>query len=452
LSPSADDEYFADGMTEDIIAQLSKVASLKVISRTSVMRYKKTEESLRDIAPKLGASHLVEGTVRRAGNRLRIVTQLIEAASDAHLWAETYDREMTDVFATQSEVAMRVVDALKAALTHDERARITRRPTENLDAYNAYLLGRFQIARRSADSLENAIVQFRRAVELDPKFAPPYAGLADAYTLSSIGYGRAATNSLQTARSAARRAIALDESLAEGHTALGYVQCWFEWNLDAAERSFRRAIELNPSHAQAYQWLAQVHIGRTNDVAALEAIARARDLDPLSVLVACEAGWPLFFMGDYSRAEAHYRRVLTMDSSFGLAHYNLGESLEGLGRVADAIDEYERAVTLTGGGAFAIAKLVRLLVRSGRSDEATRYAGLVQQRADSGEAIQAWLASVLDSLGRIDDAVLAFERAIAAREPAVLMAVIRPAAYVVENLQHDSRFASLIGRVRPISE
>jgi tetratricopeptide (TPR) repeat protein len=298
-------------------------------------------------------------------------------------------------------------------------------------------------------SLEQATTHFRRAIELDPSYAAPHAGLADAYTLRVVGYGFAATDSFSTAKTMALRAVELNETLAEGHTALGFVHLCFDWDPDAAERSFRRAIDLNPSLAQAHQWLAQVHIARANDREALVAVRRALELDPLSVVTTCEAGWPLSFMGEHAQAAEQFRRALAMDPDFGLAHYNLANTHEELGEVEDAIAAYERAVSLTGGAAFAIARLVRLLASTGRLEEAERYANDVRERAERGETIQAWLASVLDSLGRVDDAVAAFERAIDAREPYVFFAKWRPASYAMTNMPRHPRFPELLSRIRP---
>jgi serine/threonine-protein kinase len=446
LSSDPENEYFSDGITEDIISQLSKIGRLKVISRTSTMRYKRTDKPVRDIAAELGVDAILEGSVRRTGNRVRLVAQLIDAAQDEHLWSETYDRDLTDVFAIQSELALNVASALRAVLMPGERERVQRKPTDNVDAYNWYLLGRYALNRRTSEGIRRATECFEQAIAADPRFAVAYAGLADTYTLAGIGYGAAPTDALPRAKQAAMEAIRLDESLGEAHTSLGYILVNYDWDFFAAQRAFRRAIELNPSSAQAHQWMAHAlaYVGLFDG--SIVEFRRALDLDPLSVVLTAEQGWPYYYIRDFETAMAHSRRALAMDADFALAHFNLGWGYDEIGQPREALAQHAEAVRLSNGVAFSLAFLARAHDRVGETAEARRILAELIARANRGEVVNVFVAFVHEALGERDEALRWLERAYEAREPS--MAFLHHEAFLAfHSLRHDARFDALVGRI-----
>lgn len=303
-----DQDYFADGMTEELISVISRIQGLDVIARTSIMAYRDTNKSVSEIGRELRVGTILEGSVRKAGNQLRITVQLIDVATQGHLWSRDYDREMREVFHVQSDIARNVASALEVTLLRNEEQRIERAPTGNLEAYDLYLLGRHHLNKRTDATLRKAIDHFERAAELDRSFAPAFAGLADAYVLAGIGYA-AIPDALSRASHAATRALELDGNLSEAHTSLGYVLLNRDWDWRAAERSFARALELSPSNAPAHQWFAHVAIYRRQYEEATRRVDRARELDPLSVLIQDESGWPAHHNGDFDEALSRFRRA-----------------------------------------------------------------------------------------------------------------------------------------------
>jgi adenylate cyclase len=340
MSPGADHEYFSDGVTEEILALLSRIEGLKVISRTSVMRYKKTDKPMRQIAEELGVATILEGSVRQAGQRVRITAQLIDAATDEHLWAERYDRDLEDIFAIQTDVAERIVEALSVRLKPREKARLAERPTENLEAYQAYLKGRHFLSRRTETTLRQAIEQLRKAVTADPAFAQAWAGLADAYALLPSYSATPALEAYAEARAAAGRALALDPELGEAHAALGFAAAQ-EWHWEEAEAEYRRALELSPGYAIAYHWYGLFLRGRGRTEEALAALAHALELDPVSLPVHMAIGVGLIGERRFDEAIDVFRKVIEMDPGYVNAHHNLANPYLCQRRFEDALAEWE---------------------------------------------------------------------------------------------------------------
>jgi len=283
LSADPENEFFADGITEDVITHLAKIKSLKVISRTSVMTFKKRDRGLREIGERLGVSTLLEGSVRRAGSRVRIVAQLIDCATDEHLWAETYDRDLTDIFAIQTDVALKIATALRAELSHDERSRVGRRPTDDLAAYELYLRGRNWFHQYTEEGYRRSLLDYHAAIDRDPGFALAWASIAGAHTELCIGgsVGKSPEETIALAKKAATHALEIDPELGEAHSISALIQFAFDFDWAGAERSFLRALELSPGSAQAHQhygWLCS-SLGRYDD--ALRQLRRARELDPI---------------------------------------------------------------------------------------------------------------------------------------------------------------------------
>jgi serine/threonine protein kinase/tetratricopeptide (TPR) repeat protein len=321
FSPDPENAFFADGMTEDILAQLSKIQNLKVVSRTSVMRYKGTQKPIREIAAELGVATILEGSVRRAGNRVRIVGQLVDASTDEHLWSETYDRQLEDVFAIQTDVAQRIAGSLQATLSSAEKKRIEGRPTENFLAYDLYLKGREQYNRLRREDNETAIEYFQKALQLDPALAPAYAGLGDAYAQRARRFGF--TESwLDSSLEASRKAIALAPELPEGHKALGLAYLVKGANRESLESS-RRAVDLSPSYSSAVNNVATAlfALGRLDE--ALLWSRRAVSLDPRDPVSAVLMGTVRDALGDTAAAEASFRRALELQPDLGQTHGRL---------------------------------------------------------------------------------------------------------------------------------
>jgi adenylate cyclase len=448
ISPDSTDEYFADGMTEEMIATLSKIGGLEVIARTSVVRYKGSTHSIAEIGRELRVGCVLEGSVRKAERKLRITVQLVDAQSEANMWARDFDREVHEIFAVQSEIARSVADALEVELLAKEKRRLDKVPTENFEAYDLYLLGRNQLSKRTADGIKQAIAYFELSADSDPNFAPAHAGLADAYAVGAVGYqAMAPIDAVPKAKEAVSRALALDDSLAEGHTSLGYIQLHYDWDVAGAKRAFQRALDLNPSHPQAHQWYAHVLIAEGAYEPARRSFERARRLDPLSALLRTEAIWPDLYMAQWDRAIDGFGKVLETEPDFALAHFNLGTAYEGKGKLMDAIRHYERAVELSGGSPFMNAFLAAAFAKVGQENDARAILEtLLQQRRRSfGLALN--IAIVQEALGDKDAAFVWLERALEEKDP--FMLVVGSRFIPLESLRDEERFVDLLRRIAP---
>jgi TolB-like protein len=342
-------EYFSEGMTDDIITHLAKVGGLRVISRTSVMSYKGSDKPLRQIADELGATALLEGSVRRADGQVRIVAQLVDARTDASLWADTYDRRLEDVFAIQSEVAQHIAEALRATLSPTTRERIASRPTADTVAYELYLQGRFHWNRRSVPDLERAITFFEAAIARDSAFAHAWAGLADSYMMLPFYSPAPPREWIPRARQAAEHALGLNPDLAEARTTLAYALALHDWDWEAADREFRRAQELSPSYSTAYKWHSDILSIMGRPAEALAAVERALALDPLSPNVRTILGLKHWYAGDVDVAMAHFERALELDPRFPLTleyvsqiYWNRGDTARFFAAREKLDDTFER--------------------------------------------------------------------------------------------------------------
>lgn len=346
LSRDPDNAFFADGVQDEILTRLARIADLKVISRTSTEKYRSKPDNLRDIAQQLGVTNILEGSVQRAGEQVRITVQLINALNDSHLWADTYDRKLIDTFAVESDVAQKIAGSLEAKLSGSEKRAIAARPTENSEAYQLFLKGRFFWNKRTGADLHTAANYFEQAVAADANFAGAYAGLADADLLIPVFGAGAPREFFPKAMTAARRAIELDDASGEGHTALAQL-LMFDFKFPESEHEFRRAIELNPNYATAHHWLGNsllVTLGRFDE--AVKEGERAIELDPLSLIINADLGSTLMIARRYDEAIAQLQRTLKLDANFAYAHWNLGEALYLKGDIQNALAEYQRADAL----------------------------------------------------------------------------------------------------------
>jgi len=372
LSSDQQDEYFADGLTDEIINTLSSISSLRVIARTSVMKYKQVKKSVSEIGRELRVGTILEGSVRKAGARVRVTVQLIDVGSEAPIWAQKYDREMKNVFEIQTDIAEQVADALKVQLLKENMKFIERKAPEDIAAYVLYLRGRYYWSKRTKADLERAIAQFEQAVEKDPGYAPAYAGLADCYTLMGRHRYLSADQVFPKARSYAEKALGLNDHLAEAHTSLAAVLFTYDWDWKGAEDQFRRALELNPNYATAHYWLSLLLLttGRLQD--AVSEAEKAQALDPLSPVVGGCVVQAYFFQEQYGRAIDECRRYLEMDPNFIVARDFLVHLQARNGDFTEAENEAKKLVETSERKAEALAHLAYVHATSGRTEEAKK--------------------------------------------------------------------------------
>ena len=374
-SDESKDAYFVDGIHDDILTQLSKVSALRVISRTSVERFRETEMSVQQIAQQLGVRNILEGGVQRAGDRIRINVQLIDADTDAHVWAERYDRELipANVFAIQSELAAAIADALRATLTPDERARVDAVPTQSLEAWEAYQLGKQSMAKETTEGLADAERYFRKATELDAQFALAWVGIADTLQVQIVFSGRPRDAALDEAEKAVGRALDLNPNLAEAWTSLGGL-AQERLQLERSEQLYRRAIALNANYAKAYQWLSQLLTTLGRRAEAVATAERAVALDPLSPIVNLNLGWARQNAGNFDDALLAFRHALEIDATMAYSYYSIADLFKrGYGRLDKASPWFEKAVTLDPGDVTGLTQLAQLHWELGNEDESSEW-------------------------------------------------------------------------------
>ena len=411
LSADPENEFFADGITEDVIAQLSKIRSLKVISRTSVMPFKKREQSLREIGVTLDVATLLEGSVRRAGSRVRIVAQLIDAETDRHLWAETYDRDLTDIFAIQTDVALQIAAALEAELSHEERTRIRKEPTDDVEAYQLHLLGRHCILRWTQEGMDKGLKYLEQAVARDPNYALAYTTIAQAYTDMGLGLAGslASEEAFQRAKAAVARALELDPGLAEAHAALGHLRYVCDYDWAGAEQELKRAIELNPNSGNAYDFYGLMLSALERYDEAIEMQRRAHELDPLAHRI--DIVTTLLRVGRYDEALRAVTRVLEVEPHLALAHATLGWAYLLKGMPDQGLIRLQKAVSLSPESTLYLAQLGQAFAMVGQTEQAREVLrqldGLSHQRYVSPYH----MAYVYTGLGEHDRAMDWLERA-----------------------------------------
>lgn len=439
MSGHPDNEFFTDGVTEDIITALSRIHGLKVISRTSAMRYRETGKSLREIGMELGVSTILEGSVRRDGDRVRIVAQLADAHTDGHLWAETYDRKVEDIFAIQTEVASRIADALQVSLSPRERERIAGRRSENVEAYDMVLLARYHFDERRPEGLKKAIELFEAAIALYPDFSLAHSGLADVWAVIATYSPMSRREAIGRAARAAARAIELDPTLGEAHAALGSVAV-AECRWDDADRHFLRAIELSPGYATVHQWYGESLAFRRRFDEAVESIRRAEELDPCSLIIKVAAARPYLASGRLDEAVRRLRRVLEADPGQPHAHALLANAYHAMGRYEESIDEMAAWEVIPWLDAEAV-KAFHAAYAEGGVERYLRTALAITQGRDAPPIT---IAAIHAGLGDLDSAIAVLERAIDERDPSIRGLAADP---ILVPLYGDSRFTTLCGRI-----
>lgn len=370
LSRDPDNAFFAEGVQDEILTRLAKVADLKVIARTSTQKFKSAPENLPDIAKQLGVANILEGSVQKAGDQVRVNVQLINALTSAHLWAEIYDRKLTDIFSVESDIAKTIADALKAKLTGSEMKMMTMTPTENPEAYQLYLQGRFFWNKRTAADLRKSIDCFNQAIAKDPNYALAYAGLAQTWTILSAHNGGAPVDCYPQADAAAKKALSLDNTLSDAFAALASTKENYHFDFAGAKQEYERAIELNPNDATAHHWFGAGVLAATGEQAReLAELKRALELDPLSLIIRTNLGVACLHNGRIDDAIAHFRKAIELDGTFHYAYRSYGLALELQGKIPEAISCYEKAASLTD-APIELGMLGRIYGIVGRKDEA----------------------------------------------------------------------------------
>ncbi len=444
LSADPENEFFADGITEDVIAHLAKIRSLKVISRTSVMAFKKSDRSLREIGEKLGAATVVEGSIRRAGNRVRIVAQLIDALTDEHIWSDTYDRDLTDIFAIQSEVALNIANALRAQLSNDERARVGRQPTQDFAAYELYLRGRHWFCRFTEEGYRRSVIEYEAAIARDPAFALAWASMAESYIEICInGFaGSSPEDTIRNAKAAAARALAIDDQLTEAHSISAFVRFVFDYDWAGAEREFLRALELSPGSAEAhnhYGWLCN-SLERYDD--GLREVRRARELDP--ILVQTDVSTTLLRAGRIDEALEEARRSLRDDPTVPRVHSNLGWALLFHDEPAAGIASLEHASALSPDSTLFLSQLGQAYALTGNVERARQILQQLHDRATREFVSPYHFAYVYAGLGEADTAIDWLEHAFERRSGAIYGI---KGSFLFRNLRGHPRFKSLLQKM-----
>jgi TolB-like protein/DNA-binding winged helix-turn-helix (wHTH) protein/Tfp pilus assembly protein PilF len=446
LSGDTSQDYFVDGMTDELITDLAKVGSLRVISRASVMRYKGTKKSLPEIARELNVDGIVEGSVMRSGRRVRIIAQLLDAPTDQHLWAETYERNLGDVMGLQSEVAEAIAQQVRAQLTPQQQVQFRSTRPVNPEAYDAYLRGRFYFTNEftKPESLKKAQRYFEESIQKDPNFALAYAGLADTYVYLAFSGQLSRDRAYRSAKQAIGQALELDDSVGEAHDTLGVLDWEFDWNWDAAEREFDRAIALAPSYSCAHEDRA-IYLGFTGRRdEALTEIAKIDQLDyGLSSAMAESSTY--FALRDYpSLIDASRRGMLSSPNDWN-QHYFLGVGYEGMGKFLDAISEYQKAMEMSGGDQGLTVSLAHAYLAVGRRAEGEDILRGLERESKSAHLSPYLAATIYAGLGQKDRAFEFLEKAYLERS--LDLSWFLKADPRIDNLRSDARFRSLLHRV-----
>jgi TolB-like protein/lipoprotein NlpI len=444
VSQAKDQEYFCDGIQEEILTRLSKIRDLKVISRTSTLRFKNAPQNVPKIAKRLGVANILEGTVQKTEGQVRVNVQLINARNDSNLWAEKYDRKLTDVFAVESEIAKAIADTLHAKLSGSEQRAIATRPTENAEAHQLYLKGTYFLNKRTAANLRTAIGYFKEAIGKDPNYALAYAGLADAYSLLSLWGGEGPQETMPQAKVAARKALELDETLPEAHNSLGLILALYDFDFAQSKKEFERAIELNPNYATAHHQLGNMNLSMVGEFnRAIAEGNRALELDPLSLIINADLGQDLMLARRYDQAIDQLRKTLAMDERFYYARWTLGEALQLKGQLTEAMAEYQKAVEITD-DPLVMAMLAQGYAKADQHDKARELLSQLERLTTHRRVGPFAFALVRLALGENERAIDDLERAYRERDPGIVGIKVEP---LLDPLRSHPRFERLVAKV-----
>ncbi|HXF41208.1 MAG TPA: winged helix-turn-helix domain-containing protein [Blastocatellia bacterium] len=443
LSSDQSQEYFADGMTDELITDLGQISALRVISRTSIMQYKGVRKPLPQIARELNVDAVIEGTVLRSGDQVRITAQLIRASDDRHLWSHSYEGELRDALGLQNKVASAIVAEIQINLNPKEQIALTNEKAVNPEAYEAYLKGRYFWNKRTADGLRKGIDYFNQAIEKDSTYGRAYTGLADSYALlGDWEYGgMAPKEAFPKAEAAAKKALQLDDTLSEAHTSLAFCLDLYDWNWNSAEAEFKRAIELNPGYATAHHWYSWhlAVLGRKDE--AIAEMRRAANLDPLSLIISADLAEVLLVGRQNEQSIQQSLSTIALDPAFAVAHYQLGQAYVQNQMYSDAMVEFQKAISLSGANTTFSSNLAYVYALAGRKGEAVKILN-DQLNREHGVSNSAQIALIYVGLGKNDQAMTWLERAYEEQfNPSILA---RP---TFDPLRSDKRFQDLMHRI-----
>ncbi len=442
ISGDPEQEYFTDGLTEEMISQLGRLhpERLRVIASTSAMHYKKTTKRVDQIGQELGVDYLLEGSVRRGGERVRITAQLVQVSDQTEVWSESYESSESDVLALQSEVARAIAQQIQLKLTPQEQARLATSRPINPKAHEAYLLGRHFWSKRSDEGLRKAIQSFEQAIAIDPSYAPAYSGLADSYCSSSFWGLVPSREGMPKCAGAAQKAVELDETLAEGHASMAFGKLW-EGDRAGAEREYKRMVELNPGYAQGRMWHADFLSGAGRSQEAVQEMRLALELDPLSLMVNNATGWHLYLARRYDEAIAQFKKALEIDPNFALAHYDLGRVYEQKGTYEEALAELQKARALSPETPYILAGLGHCYGVMGRRSEAQKLLEELRALSRRRHVKSLDFAFVHIGLGDKERALQELKKAVAEREGWIGYLSVDP---VYDPLRSAPRFQALV--------
>jgi TolB-like protein/Flp pilus assembly protein TadD len=439
-------EYVSDGLTECLINNLSQLSAVRVIARSTVFRYKSKEIDTRAVGRALGVESLLLGSVRQRDDSLLISVELVDAENGWQLWGGQYSRRLSDILGLQSEISRQITERLRLHLTGDDEARLAKCHTKSCDAYRDYLQGRYHWNKMTADSLHKSIYYFRQAIEKDADYALAHAGLADTYSLCGF-YGLMPPREVMPkAKAAALRAVELDDNLAEAHAALAGVKKNYDWDWAAAEREYRRALELNPRYATAHRVYADYLLATGRPREAMEEIELAQDQDPLSLVICVEAAWNSYMAREYERSIGQSLRTLEMEPMFHPANYTLGLAYEQQGRFDEAVTAFELARDGSSGNPATLAALGHVFALTGREQEARQILARLNAMSARAYISPFWQAIVCAGLNEADAALGWLERACAERDVWLVWLKVDPR---LDLLRSDARFGDLLCRVFP---
>ncbi|MGH7984553.1 MAG: tetratricopeptide repeat protein [Candidatus Udaeobacter sp.] len=449
LSEDKSNAYFAEGVQDEILTRLAKVAALKVISRTSTQQFKSAPENLPQIARELGVTNILEGSVQKVKDQVRVNVQLINALSDAHLWAEIYDRKLTDIFSVESDIAKAIAENLEAKLTGSERREISKKPTDNSEAYELYLKGRFFWNKRTSADMKTALGYFEQAANVDPNYAVAYAGMADCYLLLPLYGGGVPTEMYPKAIEMAQKAVALDPNLGEPHASLGLVHALFDFDFPASVREFEEPIRLNPNYALAHHWFGDSVLPALGEFDRANAeTKRALELDPLSIVNNTDTGTVYWITGRYQEAVTQFKKAIEMDPRNYTAHWGLGQALERVDDLPGAIAEYEKATQLDD-DPLPLGLLGAAKAKAGDRTGALGILDKLQEIAKQRYVPDYSFALIHLALGQKDDAMKWLESSYAKHQPDLNWVRVDPD---LRPLHGDARFEALAEQIVPTRE
>ncbi len=445
----AEMEYLGDGITESIINSLAQLPQLRVIPRSTVFRYKGQEVDPEEIGKELGVRAVLTGRIMQLGDSLIVKTELVDVGRHTQLWGEQYRRPFTDIFALQEEISQEISEKLRLQLTGEERQRLVKRYTDNTAAYHLYLKGRYYVHKRTPDWIRKGVESFLQAIDLDPNYALAYAGLAEAYGfLASSTGGQPPREAYPKAKAAALKALELDESLGEAHCTLGFFRLLYDWDFAAAEQEFKRAIELSPNFANAWDGLGFYYKATAQREAAIRACQRAQELEPLSLFITLSHAWAYYFARQYDRAMEQGRKTLDMDPNFGFAYWHRGMAYIQQKKFGDAVTALRKAISLSGPATTFISYLGYANARLGKEREARQMIAQLERVSKRQYVSSYFIAMIYLGLGDLDRTFEWLEKAYEERSGFLAFIKVEP---MLDALRGDPRFKALVEKIKPLS-